>query len=374
MLRRFSILASLLLVLLLAPSHSLSGEQSGRKQDWDKILDSYSELCNECIELKLRSEAGEKLSQRSVSKLFARLEELRDNLSGAESQMSEEQRRRFESIKRRYVQAFSPAPQEREAGELGTEQSNVQSKAQSVEQSKAQSKEQSRSGGAKSSERQSSGGNLGKGESIAQSVEMKITREKVALPLVSASFNTEAEHYSESSIPAPKAQLKMENREGKDAAYHFDVLALASVIPAPGASLALSFTPDGFPVGCYLKATSNFISPRSCAYGCLSNGSSGEGKVWLSGEQSRSLWQLSGGASFSVSESLCLCAGLGYGSFLLSWEDISGSWVKVEDLSFGGAVIEAGAVWRLKQFSLGAFVGTTRFRSLNLEFGLGLCF
>lgn len=106
MLRRFSILASLLLVLLLAPSHSLSGEQSGRKQDWDKILASYSELCNECIELKLRSEAGEKLSQRSVSKLFARLEELRDNLSGAESQMSEEQRRRFESIKRRYLRLF----------------------------------------------------------------------------------------------------------------------------------------------------------------------------------------------------------------------------------------------------------------------------
>ena len=285
------------MVLLLLPAHNMSGGQSGRKQNWDRILDSYSELCNECIELKLRSEAGEKIPQKAVTKLFARLEELRGSLSGAENQMSEEQRRRFEAIKRRYVQAFSPAPQEEEAGELGTEQS------------KEQRKEQTRI-----SERQSGGGNLGKGETIAQSVEMKITREKVALPLVCASFKNEAEHFSESSIPAPKAQLKMENREGKDAAYHFDVLALASVMPAPGASLALSFTPAGFPVGGYLKATSNCTSPRSCAYSCLSNGSSGAGKVWLSGEESRSLWQLSAGAVIPISESFSLCAGFGYGS------------------------------------------------------------
>ena len=364
--RRLFILFASLMVLLLLPAHNMSGGQSGRKQNWDRILDSYSELCNECIELKLRSEAGEKIPQKAVTKLFARLEELRGSLSGAENQMSEEQRRRFEAIKRRYVQAFSPAPEAREASELGTEQS----KAQNVEQRK----EQSRSGGAKSSERQSSGSNSGKGETIAQSEEMKITREKVALPLVCASFKTEAEHYSESSIPAPKARLKMENREGKDAAYHFDVLALASVMPTPGASLALSFTPAGFPVGGYLKATSNFISPRSYAYSCLSNGSSGAGKVWLSGEESRSLWQLSAGAVIPISESFSLSAGLGYGSFMLSWEDISGSWVKVEDLSVSGAVLEAGLTCRFRQFILGAFLGTTRFRSLNLEFGLGLRF
>ena len=191
------------MVLLLLPAHNMSGGQSGRKQNWDRILDSYSELCNECIELKLRSEAGEKIPQKAVTKLFARLEELRGSLSGAENQMSEEQRRRFEAIKRRYVQAFSPAPEAREASELGPKQSK--------EQSKEQRKEQIRI-----SERQSGGGNLGKGETIAQSVEMKITREKVALPLVCASFKNEAEHYSESSIPAPKAPLKMENREGKD--------------------------------------------------------------------------------------------------------------------------------------------------------------
>ena len=166
----------------------------------------------------------------------------------------------------------------------------------------------------------------------------------------------------------------MENREGKDAAYHFDVLALASVMPAPGASLALSFTPASFPIGGYLKATSNFISPRSCAYSCMPDGSSGAGKVWLSGEASRSLWQLSAGAVIPISESFSLCAGLGYGSLMLSWEDISGSWVKVEDLSVSGAVLEAGVTCRFRQFILGAFLGTTRFRSLNLEFGLGLSF
>ena len=52
-----------------------------------------------------------------------RLEELRSNLSGAEREMSEEQRRRFEAIKQRYVQAFSPAPEAKEASELGPKQS-----------------------------------------------------------------------------------------------------------------------------------------------------------------------------------------------------------------------------------------------------------
>lgn len=371
MLRRFSILASLLLVLLLAPSHSLSGEQSGRKQDWDKILDSYSELCNECIELKLRSEAGEKLSQRSVSKLFARLEELRDNLSGAESQMSEEQRRRFESIKRRYLEAFSPAVAE------STEKAAAGSTAESAG-SKAQNKQDRQSGTI------ADAGTMGEGlySGVKRSREKeeieeeqpKLEREKVVLPMHVALPEEGIEFCSKGSIVLRKADSEGDGAVEEGRKFHFDAMALAMVLPCPGASLALGFGSDAFPVGAYLKMVSNFRSAKPCAYGCLSNGSSGEGKVWLSGEQSRSLWQLSGGASFSVSESLCLCAGLGYGSFLLSWEDISGSWVKVEDLSFGGAVIEAGAVWRLKQFSLGAFVGSTRFRSLNLEFGLGLRF
>ena len=39
-------------------------------KDWDRILDKYESLCESCIQLKLKAEAGEKISKSAFGKLF----------------------------------------------------------------------------------------------------------------------------------------------------------------------------------------------------------------------------------------------------------------------------------------------------------------
>ncbi|MGN0188582.1 MAG: hypothetical protein ACI395_03620, partial [Candidatus Cryptobacteroides sp.] len=50
------------------------------EKDWDRILDKYESLCDECADLKLRAEAGERVSRSSFNKLVSALRELRQEL------------------------------------------------------------------------------------------------------------------------------------------------------------------------------------------------------------------------------------------------------------------------------------------------------
>lgn len=75
-------------------------------KDWDKILDKYETLCNECIDLKLRAEAGENVSGKDVRKLLDKLGSLREDLKESSGLMSEAQLRRFERIKANYSEFF----------------------------------------------------------------------------------------------------------------------------------------------------------------------------------------------------------------------------------------------------------------------------
>ena len=67
-------------------------------KDWDRILDKYESLCESCIQLKLKAEAGEKISKSAFGKLFSSLAELRTELKEGSGSMSEQQRERFASF------------------------------------------------------------------------------------------------------------------------------------------------------------------------------------------------------------------------------------------------------------------------------------
>ena len=75
-------------------------------KDWDRILDKYESLCESCIQLKLKAEAGEKISKSAFGKLFSSLAELRTELKEGSGSMSEQQRERFASIRARYSAVF----------------------------------------------------------------------------------------------------------------------------------------------------------------------------------------------------------------------------------------------------------------------------
>ena len=83
---------------------------------WDRVLDRYESLCNECLAMKRKAEAGEKVSTKSLTRVLSDLEELRNVLKDAGGSMSPEQLSRFDNIRRRY----SPEPA---AAETSTEPS-----------------------------------------------------------------------------------------------------------------------------------------------------------------------------------------------------------------------------------------------------------
>lgn len=77
-----------------------------QEKNWNGALDQYEEICNECISLRSRSMAGERVSSASVSQLLGQLATLRKTLQQAGGEMTREQRLRYDSIRRRYDRAF----------------------------------------------------------------------------------------------------------------------------------------------------------------------------------------------------------------------------------------------------------------------------
>ena len=73
---------------------------------WDVALDQYQQICNECIDLRARSAAGESIPVASVAQLLSKLSSLRGTLQEARGQMTPAQRLRFESIRMRYEEVF----------------------------------------------------------------------------------------------------------------------------------------------------------------------------------------------------------------------------------------------------------------------------
>ena len=73
---------------------------------WDVALDQYQQICNECIDLRARSAAGESIPVASVAQLLSKLSSLRSTIQDARGQMTPAQRLRFESIRMRYEEVF----------------------------------------------------------------------------------------------------------------------------------------------------------------------------------------------------------------------------------------------------------------------------
>ena len=81
-----------------------------------------------------------------------------------------------------------------------------------------------------------------------------------------------------------------------------------------------------------------------------------------------------GGALWHPMIWLTLYAGAGYGWRSLCWEDVSGNWAQVSDVSYRGVAADFGAVFNIDRFALSAGVSTIAFRRLDFSFGIGCYF
>ena len=72
------------------------------QNDWDSVLDRYEKITQQCISLRDKAAAGERVSQKSVTALFGELSRLRNSLQQASGKMTAKQRERFRRVRELY--------------------------------------------------------------------------------------------------------------------------------------------------------------------------------------------------------------------------------------------------------------------------------
>lgn len=282
-------------------------------EEWDAALDRYARICDQCIGLRQRSLSGEAVPMASITELLSELSALRNSLQQASGSMTPLQRTRFERIRQRYTDAFERPD-------------------------KAQGKMLSLPG-------------------LERMPALPVICNVPASPSVSLSFTTPNEIPELSSLSPGTPEL------------HWGLIVFGAFpAPRPGLMGRLDFGRTGL----YVKGS--FYPVPEADYSCRSDGTTDTGFIWTSGRERMGMYTLSAGASYALSSMLRLFAGAGIGKKNVQWEDASGKWAKVSDLSPAGLSTEAGLLFDFRHFTLMAGVSTVSFRTISLELGAGYNF
>lgn len=349
--------------------------------DWDKVLDRYEALCNQCIDLKLRAESGEKVSGAEFSRLVGNLNNLRKLLREDSGSMSPAQRSRFSRIRDRYSNVFGKGSRTKvrvNADEASVSGSGEVSHAENRTGKQAQAGyglagshgENTKYAGERSDSghdavNQGVDGGTGERGAAGSTLYIPETLSRSGLTSEAFSFGTMNIIQRNKGIdPNPKREPR-----------RIAVGAAGMVAAAPeflyGGMVSVVFRKNDW--GAYAKYLSDYQS-NSSSYSCTSDGKFSGGKMWLSGNTRTSSYMFSAGARKVIWKGLGAFAGVGYGAHSVYWEDVSGNWAKVTDSSVDGAIIEAGVSYTLKPVEFFVGVSTISFGYNSLECGIGLRF
>ena len=284
------------------------------QSSWDAALDRYEQFTEQCIDLRQRSLAGESIEVAEINALLSQLSTLRTTLQDSAGQMTASQRSRFDQIKQRYAEAF------------GLDSKTDKATDQPME--------------------------------IVEPAEPVREDPQDSSPVLNAVIETVEPVQEEMVVAVPFRQ-----------AFHAGVIAYCAA-PTVRPGLMLRF--DIGRSGLYLKG-SLWPVPQA-AYFCKSDGTAGNGFIWTTGQEKAGAWSLSGGATLRIVKPLRLYAGGGYGSDTVLWEDASGKWATVSDLSHSGLCADAGLLVDLGHFTIMAGATTLSFRTFGFEVGAGIIF
>ena len=285
------------------------------QSSWDAALDRYEQFTEQCIDLRQRSLAGEPIEVAEINALLSQLSSLRTTLQDSAGQMTASQRSRFDQIKQRYAEAFGLESKTDKPVDQPLESIEPAEPVQDVHQDLPQAITE----------------DLSKDESAPQ---------------------------EETVVAAPASPV-----------FRVGIIAYcAAPIVRPGLMARFDLGCSGF----YLKGS--LWPVQSAAYFCKSDGTAGNGFIWTTGQEKAGAWSLSGGATLRIVKPLRLYAGGGYGSDTVLWEDASGKWAKVSDISHSGLCADAGLLLDLGHFTIMAGATTLSFRTLGFEVGAGIIF
>lgn len=379
-------------IIFLYITQSAGGFPMPAQTDWDKVLDKYEALCDQCIDLKLRAESGEKVSGAEFSRLIGNLNNLRKLLREDSGSMSPAQRARFSRIRDRYSNVFGKGSRTKvrvNADEASGSGSGEVSHGESRTDKQAgyglagSHGENTKYAGERSNLGQSAvsqgvngvigergvlhgtgGAQLGEAGS-GSTLYIPETLSTSGLTAEAFSFGTTDIIQRDKGIdPNPK-------REPRRIAV--GVAGMVAVAPGflYGGMVSVVFRKNAW--GAYAKYLSDYQS-NSSSYNCTSDGKFSGGKMWLSGNTRTSSYMFSAGARKVIWKGLGAFAGVGYGDHSIFWEDVSGNWAKVTDSSVNGAIIEAGVSYTYNLLELFVGVSTISFGYNSLECGIGLRF
>ncbi|MGM9788216.1 MAG: hypothetical protein ACI3ZF_04845 [Candidatus Cryptobacteroides sp.] len=324
-------------ILLLS---SLNFAASARVRDWDKVLDRYEKLCDKCLELKRQEESGETISKRELSKLMKELGSLKNELKEGSGKMSPEQKERFQRIRNRFISMPIPEPISAPPSPSATPAIVVQLPAQE---------------------------RLSRPEPTPEDQPIPTPKRHIQMPELPKYQSSNSLSLPEvEKIPASKSQLL-----GRK--YFVSGSANVCIYPRLSYGIMCALDPVECLWGTYLRFSSNFIS-RDYDYDCLSNGDTSFGSIWTSGESSYSSRQWAAGACYRLNNWLRIYAGAGYGQVVTCWEDSSGSWARVVDLSPCGILLDAGALFNLGKLEVNIGINCTAFKLTALQIGIGYGF
>lgn len=396
-------------IIFLYITQSAGGFPMPAQTDWDKVLDRYEALCNQCIDLKLRAESGEKVSGAEFSRLIGNLNNLRNLLREDSGSMSPAQRSRFSRIRDRYSNVFGKSSRTKVrvnadeasvsgSGEVSHVENRTGKQAQAGYGLAGSHGENTKYAGERSDSSHSAvnqGVNGGTGEHGVAGPQIGATGSQHGvtgdLHGVTSSHGVSAgptlyipETLSTSGLTAEAfsfgAMNIIQRNKGIDPNHKREprrvaVGAAGMVAAAPeflyGGMVSVVFRKNDW--GAYAKYLSDYQS-NSSSYNCTSDGKFSGGKMWLSGNTRTSSYMFSAGARKVIWKGLGAFAGVGYGSHSVYWEDVSGNWAKVTDSSVDGAIIEAGVSYTYNLLELFVGVSTISFGYNSLECGIGLRF
>ena len=368
-------------IIFLYITQSAGGFPMPAQTDWDKVLDRYEALCDQCIDLKLRAESGEKVSGAEFSRLIGNLNNLRKLLREDSGSMSPAQRSRFSRIRDRYSNVFGKGSRTKVrvnadeasgpgAGDVSHAENRTGKQAGAGYGLAGAHGENTKYAGERSDSGHSAvnqGVDGGTGERGAAGSTLYIPETLSTSGLTAEAFSfgvTDIIQKDKGIDPNPKREPR-----------RIAVGAAGMVAAAPeflyGGMVSVVFRKNDW--GAYAKYLSDYQN-NSSSYNCTSDGKFSGGKMWLSGNTRTSSYMFSAGARKVILKGLGAFAGVGYGAHSVYWEDVSGNWAKVTDSSVNGAIIEAGVSYTLKPVEFFVGVSTISFGYNSLECGIGLRF
>lgn len=306
---------SIIALLLISPVCVMA-----QNTDWDKVLDRYEDICGQCITLRDRIVAGEPVSDRAVTSLLQELSQLRSTLQNASGSMTDEQKKRFATIRDSYSGTTTSQESTAETDINLTKSTDVKSQEHQhpIIQKTVQSPDLS-------------------GLDITPPT---TSEQQIIVP---SKIGTDHKITNNTLVTESTISHDFELEAYITAGYNRNLVF--------GGMIAVGRKP--FRSG-YISVLTNG-SFKGSDYSCLSNGNiQGGGVFWGDGSVADNALFITGGLSVWNSRTGIISAylGAGYGINESLWRDISGKWAIVSDLSGRGIVLQAAAAFRFNHIAL----------------------